>query len=70
MEITSSPTTEKEGHMAASLTPLVSVPASRVGALSGFETRCSCGLVISSSLRTLAEQDAAAHLAYHARKGA
>jgi hypothetical protein len=59
----------KEGHMAASLTPLVAVAASRKGALDGFECRCSCGLVISSSLRTIAERDAAEHLRYHERKG-
>lgn len=52
------------------LTPLAPVPASREGALSGYETHCSCGLAIRSSLRTIAEADAVAHLDYHARKGA
>lgn len=45
------------------------VPASGPGALDGFEFRCSCGTVLSSSLRGMTERDQAAHAAWHARKG-
>jgi hypothetical protein len=68
MKFDSSSLSAKGGQMNVSLTPLVAIPASQAGSLSGFETRCSCGLIIRSSLRTLAEQDAAEHLRYHAKK--
>lgn len=50
------------------LTPVVAVSASEKGALPGFKSVCSCGLVMKSSLRTLLEADRVAHLAYHAKK--
>jgi hypothetical protein len=50
-------------------TQIVAVPASGPGALSGFEARCTCGLVMKSSLRSLIQADTAAHAAYHTRKG-
>src|SRR5262245_58759916 len=52
------------------ISPIVATPASGPGALDGFEARCSCGLVMRSSLRTLLEQDVADHAAYHARRAA
>lgn len=61
-------TTTKERAM--SLSQIVSVPASTVGALDGFECKCSCGLVLRSSLRSCIERDAAEHIAYHAKRGA
>lgn len=50
------------------LSPIVAVEASGPGALAGFESRCSCGLVLRSSLRTILEADRREHGAYHARK--
>ena len=55
--------------MAHSQSPLVAVPASGPGALAGFESRCSCGLVIRSSLESIARQDVWEHARWHARKG-
>lgn len=53
-----------------SLSQIVAVAPSTAGALGGFECRCSCGIVLRSSLRSCVEQDARAHAAYHARKEA
>lgn len=44
-------------------------PPSGPGALAGFSTRCSCGLVISSSLATAAAADAVDHVAWHRARG-
>lgn len=52
------------------LSPIVESPASGPGALAGFETTCSCGLVLKSSLRSLIEADAAEHADWHARQAA
>jgi hypothetical protein len=52
------------------LTQIKAVTASGPGALAGFECKCSCGMTLRSSLRTLIEQDAREHLAYHERKEA
>jgi len=49
-------------------TPIKAVPPSGPGALAGFESTCSCGLVIRSSLETIARQDVAEHQRWHARK--
>lgn len=48
---------------------IVERKATEAGALDGFECKCSCGLVMRSSLRSLLEQDVAAHAAYHTRRG-
>lgn len=55
--------------MAAQLSPLAPIPASQAGAIAGYESRCTCGIVIRSSLRPLAEADASAHLAWHQKQG-
>lgn len=55
--------------MAASVSALRPTPAKN-SSLAGFEAVCSCGLVLRSSLRTIAEQDVVAHLAWHQRKEA
>ena len=47
----------------------VAVPPSGPGALSGFESRCSCGLVLRSSLLQALRNDLADHARYHERKG-
>lgn len=52
------------------LSQIVAVAPSTTGALAGFECRCSCGLVLRSSLRSCIERDAREHVAYHAKKGA
>jgi hypothetical protein len=52
------------------LSEIAAVEASRPGALPGFEARCSCGLVLRSSLLTALEADLAAHAAWHARQAA
>ena len=44
--------------------------ASGPGALDGFEATCSCGLVMSSSLRSALEADVASHSAWHSRRQA
>lgn len=49
------------------LTAIQAVEASGPGALAGFESVCSCGLQIRSSLLTIAEADAAEHLRWAAR---
>ena len=41
------------------------VGPSEPGALSGFEARCSCGLVMRSSLLTIAQFDVRDHARYH-----
>ena len=46
------------------------VNASGLGAVSGYESRCTCGLVLRSSLLPLLEADRSAHLAWHEKKGA
>ena len=56
--------------MAFTQTPLAAVPPSGPGALAGFESRCTCGLVIRSSLRSIAEADVREHVAWHAKKAA
>jgi len=38
------------------------------GALDGFESTCSCGLVMRSSLLIILEQDRREHGAWHARR--
>jgi hypothetical protein len=50
------------------ISPIVEKPAREAGALDGFEARCSCGLTMSSSLRSLLEADVAAHAAWHERQ--
>jgi len=52
------------------ITPITPIAPSSAGALDGFEARCTCGLTMRSSLRTLLEQDVAEHAAYHARRDA
>lgn len=52
-----------------SISAIVESPASQPGALDGFEARCSCGLVMRSSMRSLLDADVAAHAAYHERRG-
>jgi len=52
------------------LSPLTHKPASHTGTLDRFETRCTCGLVIASSLETLAQQDAHQHMEWHKRQEA
>lgn len=54
---------ERQGP-AVSVTPR---PASGPGALSGYEVRCSCGDVQTSSLFSVAAELGNAHLAWHAR---
>lgn len=60
----------KEALVAAfKISPVVAKPARTAGALDGFECRCeTCGLVMSSSLRTLLDADAAAHARWHERQ--
>lgn len=50
------------------LSPVSPVEASGPGALAGFESRCSCGLVIRSSLETIAQRDVYEHAAWHAER--
>lgn len=50
-------------------TAVVAVPASGPGALAGFQSVCSCGLTIRSSLETLARQDVAEHARWHEKRG-
>jgi hypothetical protein len=50
------------------MTPIRPVPPSGPGAISGFESRCDCGLVIRSSLLTIIRADVNEHLAYHYQK--
>jgi hypothetical protein len=47
-------------------TAVIAVAPSGPGALAGFESRCPCGLVIRSSLRTIAEADVREHVAWFA----
>ncbi len=61
-------TSTERNILTASLTPITAVAASEKGAVAGFETRCTCGLVIRSSLRTMIEQDAANHLEWHSKR--
>lgn len=53
---------------AHTLSPVVTTEAVPGKRLAGFESRCSCGLVLASSLRTALEVDRAQHVAWHARK--
>ena len=69
MNFNSSSLSAKEANMIASLSPITAIAASEKGALDGFGCTCSCGLSIRSSLLTLAQQDAAQHLAWHAKTG-
>lgn len=55
--------------MTFSLALPVAVGPSGPGALSGFATRCSCGLEIRSSLATIAAADAVEHVAWHRGRG-
>jgi len=48
---------------------IVAVPASQPGALAGYESRCTCGLVIRSSMETIIRQDVWEHAAWHAKRG-
>lgn len=48
--------------------PIVARPATGPGALDGFESSCTCGLVLRSSIRSILEADVAEHAAYHARQ--
>lgn len=52
-----------------STTPILPVAATQKGALDGFQSTCSCGLVMKSSLLSLLEQDVAAHVAWHQKRG-
>lgn len=49
-------------------TPVTPVAATEPGALDGFEWTCSCGEHTGSSLRQCAENDRAAHQAWHAER--
>ena len=49
-------------------TAIVAVPASGPGALPGFESTCSCGLVMRSSILTSAQLDVQQHAAWHTTK--
>jgi hypothetical protein len=49
------------------LSPLTAKPASGPGAIDGYQIRCSCGEVISSSLQTLTAQWAREHVAYFSK---
>ena len=60
-------TATQEGTM--TLSAITTAPASRPGAVSGYECKCSCGLVMRSSLLTALHIDAAAHVAYHEKRG-
>ena len=56
--------------MTHTTTTIQAVGPSGPGALSGFESRCSCGLVLRSSLLQALRNDVADHVRYHeARKG-
>lgn len=62
--------TKEESDMAKAQhtqSAIVAVLASGPGALSGFESRCTCGLVLRSSLPVAAQNDVHAHAAWHAR---
>ena len=50
--------------------PVLPVGPTGPGALAGFESRCTCGLVIRSSLLTIAQADVREHVQWAARKGA
>jgi hypothetical protein len=63
------PNTTKEEDVMFSITKIQPVAASGAGALSGFECKCSCGMVLRSSLETLLRNDAAEHSAYHTKRG-
>jgi hypothetical protein len=51
-------------------TPIEAIAASSTGALAGFESRCSCGLVMRNTIRVNVELDAREHVAYFAAKAA
>lgn len=51
-----------------SLSPIVAEPATGPGALAGYSSRCTCGLVMRSSLVSALEADRVAHRAYHDRQ--
>lgn len=53
-----------------SLSPICPVEASGPGALAGFESRCTCGLVLRSSLREALRADRVAHAVWHERQAA
>lgn len=52
-----------------SISPIAARPASEASALDCFEARCSCGLVMSSSMPTIIAGDVRDHLAWHTRRG-
>ena len=54
--------------MAHKISSPVPVPASGPGALSGFESRCSCGMVLRSSLIQCLRNDIADHVRYFSSK--
>jgi hypothetical protein len=59
--------------MTFTTTPVAAVAASESGALPGFESRCSCGLVMRNTFRVNVELDVRQHINYHeasaSRKG-
>jgi hypothetical protein len=50
-------------------TPIRRVAPSGPGALSGFETACSCGLVIRSSILSMVRADLVGHQSWHLAMG-
>lgn len=50
------------------VSPIRFEPASGPGALDGYAAQCSCGLEIKSSLLSLAQFDAQAHVEWHLRR--
>ena len=47
---------------------ITAVPASQSGALAGFETRCTCGLLMANTIKWNLEADVREHEAYFAAK--
>ena len=62
MNTTTSPTTH-------TTSPIEAVAASGTGAIAGFESRCTCGLVIRSSMESIIRQDVWEHVEWHRKRG-
>jgi hypothetical protein len=56
---------DRPNRCVADTTPIRQVPPSGPGALAGYESRCSCGLVMRSSLLTIIRADVRDHLIWH-----
>jgi hypothetical protein len=53
----------------ATVSDIVAAPATKAGQLDGFQSTCSCGLVMASTIRVNVTLDIAQHLRWHAEVG-